>query len=407
MESHAMKRQKLANYLQSQYKSGPMYNHALKLSATTVGGQREANATMTIQHSSDAMSKFQKVMINMERIGMNDSNKWVLKAEAQILRPEYVSSVDQLDQLKSSGANNNLVVSVQTEWGNLRDWQYINLHIRGEQAMKHQWRQIEKFESRINKFFKRRTTFLNKYEMIADYKVKPSIRSWGLRLYDALKAYNFWNTRTEPTYGPIQQGQGVIQTTFIIDPITQMHANISVKLPWEKAQIEAMELPTQLRPYPLVQTTEKSTHSAVQLLNRFAVSNQAECSADGRLIQTFDAVDYKAPIMDCYSVLAKDCSDKEPQFVVLVKLLKGEKPTGWKKVKFITPVQSIECQPNGSGRISCTVNGATIGEQESNENEYSTVEYNNGQMSDVTVYSRDVGVSVRFNGRKAWIKVRL
>jgi hypothetical protein len=132
-------------------------------------------------------------------------------------------------------------------------------------------------------------------------------------------------------------------------------------------------------------------------------------------VNTFDDVEYKAPISKCYSVLAKDCSNEEPRFVVLMKALDNQSRE--KKVKVITPEQSIECQPKNSGnynnkdeenrykpqKLQCKVNGHTVDEH-NNEIEDQTVEYNNNQKTDVTINVQ--GVSVRFNGVKAWIKVR-
>lgn len=408
MGSHSESHRNLISYVKNKYQSGSMYKHGLKVSVQTVGGQKEAKGVMEIQLSADSKFRFQKLEVDMEKRPIDDSEKWTLKANAQILRPESVSSVQQLSQLQSSDSNKNLVVLAKAEWGKPSDRQHINLRIRGEQAMKRQWRKIEQLESEINKFFKRRTNFLNKYDIIADYNIKPFIRNIVSYIYNAMKAQNYWNSKTESTVGQIQQGQGVIRSTLIINPITQRQANVSIRTPWEMVQIQAMELPIQLRPFPLVRSSEQSTHSAIQLINRFTTTKRAECSVDGRRVSTFDDVKYRAPLSKCYSLLAKDCSglDEEPKFAVLMKALDSKNPSGWKKIKLVTPIQSIVCQPKTSSsrnnvQISCKVNGESIGEQ--NEMEESDVEYNNDQKSDVTIHSDDV--SVRFNGEKAWIKM--
>lgn len=63
---------------------------------------------------------------------------------------------------------------------------------------------------------------------------------------------------------------------------------------------------------------------------------RAECSVDGKRVDTFDDVHYKAPIGKffafrfsnfsnvlgkCYSVLAKDCTNEQPQFAVMMKTI--------------------------------------------------------------------------------------
>jgi hypothetical protein len=70
----------------------------------------------------------------------------------------------------------------------------------------------------------------------------------------------------------------------------------------------------------------------------------------------------------------------------------------------ITPEQTVECQPKSgsSQQIQCKVNGQTVNDNE-DSNDDQTVQFNNRQKSDVTVHVS--GISVRFNGRKAWLKM--
>jgi hypothetical protein len=100
--------------------------------------------------------------------------------------------------------------------------------------------------------------------------------------------------------------------------------------------------------------------------------------------------------------VAKDCASSSGQanFVVLMKT-KQNGANAQKKVKVITQDQSIQCQPNVNGKISCEVNGQNVnsaGQEES-------VEFNNAQNTDVTIHCEQAGISVRFNGRKVWIKL--
>jgi len=135
---------------------------------------------------------------------------------------------------------------------------------------------------------------------------------------------------------------------------------------------------------------------------------------------------YKAPIGKCYSVLAKDCSDDKPRFVVLMKALNADGQD--KKVKVITPEQTIECQAVSSGskgkKLECKIDGQQVNENSdyndfnsenqdninNNGNGQRVVEYNNDDQTDVTINVE--GVSVRLGCwcsqckcQKAWIKI--
>jgi hypothetical protein len=427
MESHKERSQKLNKYLGNQYQSGQMYKHALKMSAQCVGGQSDCKAQMEIQSTCDSRFKYCKMNLNADRTPLNDESgsKWTLRAQAQILRPDTVNSANQLDELNQR--NRRFIARAECEWGqSSSEKQHLNVRIQAEQAMKKQWRKIEQYQSRRygNKAdIMRRINFLNKFDLSADYKLKPSTQDVFRRVFEIIKADNFFNTRSVQLNNNGQQKEGHVRATVVIDPISQRHCNATVQTPSQTVRIESIELPMQCRPFALIRSSvsDKPTHSVQQLFSRWAVGGRAECTADGRRVNTFDNVEYKAPIGKCFSVLAKDCSSDEPQFVVMMKALgknggnqgKKDQKEQLKKIKVITPEQTVECQPkdksSSKSKLSCKVNGREQenlwngNDQEYNEEGRSTVEYNNDKQTDVTINVR--GVSVRFNGRKAWIKI--
>jgi hypothetical protein len=415
MEGHSQRSQRLNSYLNGQYKAGQMYRHALKMTAQTVGGEKESKAQMEIQSSCDAKFRFCKVNVQAERTPLeNENNKWTLKAQAQILSPESVPSVEQLDQQQESNSNQKFLAQAECQWG-ANNKQHVNVRIEGEQAKKAQWRKIEEQEQRRNKDYKRQTSFLNKFEVDAEYTLQPATQNMFSRAFETLKVNNYWNTQVQLNNKDNQrsQQQGQMKAIVVIDPITQRHANLTVHTPSQAVRIESMELYGQFRPFPLIRPTDRSTHSVQQLFSRWTVGMRAECTADGRRVNTFDNVDYNAPIGKCYSVLAKDCSDAEPRFAVLMKAMDNynqkseKKEQQQKKVKVITPEQLIECQPasrdSNTQKMQCRVNGQPANQPHNNDAEDQTIVYNNEQKSDVTINVE--GVSVRFNGKKAWIKV--
>lgn len=70
------------------------------------------------------------------------------------------------------------------------------------------------------------------------------------------------------------------------------------------------------------------------------------------------------------------------------------------KLKVIGQQQQITCQKQQkNGRIVCKENGTPVNREADSD----AVHFNNAQQTDVTVHLG--GISVRFNGRKAWLKV--
>jgi hypothetical protein len=424
VEEHNQRREKLNNFL-GQYKPQQVYKHQLKASVETVGGRKQCKAQMEVKGQCDSQFKFCKAQVDIQRspIYANEQGPWTLKSNIQIVTPESVSSVQQLGQLAQK--HKQFVCMAETQWGSESSGpkQHINLRIQGESAKNSQWRQIEENESQLNKYYKKRTAFLNKFDAIIDYKLKPEMQNCASRCFEALKAYNFWNTQSQLLSQQQSGRDGQVHATLVIDPITQQHANLSVKTPTQAVRIQSVQLLTKLRPFPLVrQNPQKSTHSFSQLFSGLKTSGRAECKVDGQRVNTFDDVIYKAPISKCYSVLAKDCSSDEPQFAVLMKCQQSSSSQGCssqqgKKLQVLTQQQVIECQPKQNQqqqqqqKLQCKINGqivqeigngAMVSSSESNYNENS-VEYDNEEQTSVTI--NVAGVWVRFNGKKAVIKI--
>jgi len=74
---------------------------------------------------------------------------------------------------------------------------------------------------------------------------------------------------------------------MVIDPITQKHANISVKTPSQLVRLQQIQLPTQLRPFPLVRQNAQSIRSIGQFIGRQELMSRAECTVDGNRVNTF------------------------------------------------------------------------------------------------------------------------
>lgn len=77
--------------------------------------------------------------------------------------------------------------------------------------------------------------------------------------------------------------------SLVIDPITQKHANASIKTPGQVVRLQQFQLPIQSRPFPLVRRQQQSIHSVGQFFQRIQADRRAECTVDGQSVNTFGA----------------------------------------------------------------------------------------------------------------------
>lgn len=180
-----------------------------------------------------------------------------------------------------------------------------------------------------NNLQQRLKLLINKFDVVADYKLLPATRNVFQRLFDVVNTYYFWNTETRVE----QSGRDEqIFANFMIDySTTQRRFNATIRTPSLTAHIVNGQTPIRLPLISLVRASQKPVHSVRQLFTRLTNENRAQCQISGNHIQTFDGVFYNAPATQCYSVLAKDCKNVEqPHFAVLMKSLDKN---GQQKVK--------------------------------------------------------------------------
>jgi hypothetical protein len=223
---------------------------------------------------------------------------------------------------------------------------------------------------------------------------------------------------------------GTISAQAVIDPVTQKHANVTVRSASQQTAIRQLELYNMYqRPFPLVYSLNqrrsafspvRQIHSIQQFLREQfdqSVGTRAECRLDthSQLMQTFDGVQANVPIGYCWTVLAKDCGSQQlPQFAVLIKAIPG---TEQKKLKVIAPDMGIlTIEPRSDGeqgklQISLSDNKQQTFTSEMDPNQIPDgLEFaHNGKGSfreTVVVECAEGALQVRFNGQTASIQLR-
>lgn len=394
---------RLTSYLDD-YEPRKMYKHQARVQLKTVMDRDSVHkfGEMSVEAACDERVKYCQGKLEIRRSPFMDEERgeWKFTAEAKTLYPEYVSDVDDLS--RQDKKNMKFVAQIDAEWGteNADKKQQIDLRINGEQFKPKQWiqkisgiqRSTQDYES-LEEQMKLKIAFLNKYDFVADYRLSPYTQNLFSRVFGGLKYWDFWSTSVQAQ----RNRDGVVSGTVMIDPITHEHVNMTVKTPSECVTIDSVKLPMKFKPFQLVRGSEGSSrsNSFMDVVRSYSSQNRPECKVDGKRVETFDDVTYKAPLTKCYSVLAKDCSSQTPRFTVLMKKLgSGED----KKLKLISGKQIIEVQPDKNGKLIVKVDGDEVTDTQE------LLDYGIDYTKEmVNIETRDV--NVRFSGRKIWIKL--
>jgi len=116
-------------------------------------------------------------------------------------------------------------------------------------------------------------------------------------------------------------------------------------------KFESIGVPFFIRLSPVVESRSSSQQTShlntmADLIQTLSAQGRAECRVDGQRVTTFDEVHYRTPFSNCYTVLAKDCSEEggatSPAFIVLIK----ENVAGGKKMKLVTRHETVEAERN-------------------------------------------------------------
>jgi hypothetical protein len=371
-------RQNSLSTYSKQYQNKDSYKHELRVEAIAHCGAKTHKVSAELKGACDARLKHCKLFIDAERSPLSSENTpWTLKAKLQTVAPE-VSGQDE----EMSNKQSRMLVQLDSEWGSEKR-NKMNVRLQGEPTRKTYWKSDSQ-----NKWAR----FLNKYDMVAEYKLQSNLKHQVNRLFELMKARLFWQLSVQDSRS---NEEGIVRATMVIDPITRRHANISIQTPTERLRAQSIELPARITPYSFSRrpSNVRNVGHLIQSVTNFG---GAECKANQRRVKTFDGVSYKAPMSDCWSVLAKDCSRAEPRFVVLMK--KAEEEI---KVKIMTQksvIELIKSSNTQQQQITIKINNKVVKDEEQLSEQGIESNYN-------TVYVRTSGVNVVFDGEEAKVKV--
>jgi len=326
-----------------------------------------------------------------------------------------VNSLETLKQQEHREFNAEL----EAEWGS--DKKYIvNLRLQGEQSrrarqlLEEMTNKREQYSDEYQKYDKydkyellERAAYLDQYKLETEYTtpMSPVVANVTYKLYNMLKAYQWQNSDIKLLGGDYKQQQSNekrrLSAVWTIDPESHQYLNLTVMSPIERVSFVDIALPMPFVPLLNIgRGSSKSVHSFSQLLKRGETGMSGSCSIDGKRVETFDDVEYKAKMSTCYVVLAKDCTDESnPSFAVQMK--KTEKSGEEKTIKIITQEKEIVIEmKKNEQKMKVTINGEHIREEQRLREEFGIEKKEDGYKVDV----EEAGIKVFFDGYSAQIK---
>uniref|UniRef100_A0A1I7WHR8 VWFD domain-containing protein n=1 Tax=Heterorhabditis bacteriophora TaxID=37862 RepID=A0A1I7WHR8_HETBA len=277
------------------------YNHRMTLKLEAIGSEIERYAQMELRTSCNRDIQYCKLVVDVRRSPLDNENReWTFNSALQLVLPETPRTIKELKNQKhrevqglvgtkwGGEEKNEMIVKMQVEQNNeQKKWlQHAEKELRG----------IPAYELLI------KAARLNQIKAVVEYKLTPSTRTSVQRIFDIIKGYTFWYSQIEK----VSNKKHHIFAQLTIDPISRRFLNMIVETPEERLVVQNLRIPRIILP------------SIARKALRESISEKAVCDVKSTKISTFDNLLYRAPITNCYSVIAKDCSE-EPQFAVLVK----------------------------------------------------------------------------------------
>jgi len=399
-----------------EYSTDKAYKHRVHMALETSSKQKHAELELVAV--CDPQMRFCKLEATAKRPAMlnGESRPWTLRAKGQTLYPQLPNSLENLKQQEHREFNAEL----EAEWGS--DQKYIvNMRVQGEQSRRarqlleemtnrrDQSSQEERF-NKNNKYDKyellEKAAYLDQYKLETEYTtpMSPVVANVTYKLYNLLKAYQWQNSDIKFLAGEYKQqqsgGKRRLSAIWTIDPESRQYLNLTISSPMERVSFVDIALPMPFVPLVNIGRGSSSVHSFSQLIKRGQSGMSGSCNVDGKRVETFDDVEYKAKMTNCYAVLAKDCSDEsQGSFAVLMK--KTEKSGEEKTIKIVSQQKEVEIEmKKGEQKMKVKINGEHIREESRLSEEFGIEKHEDGYKIDI----EEAGIKVFFDGYWAQIK---
>jgi hypothetical protein len=399
------------------YESDKAYEATIKTELYTQGSSQERKAEMETRISFSPNLRVLKAQneIQVSPIPQLTQQKVKLCSSGSIQYPQAPQSFSEL-------RGKSVVAQLKSTWGqgSCQEENKVEIKMAAKHTQKQQqeldqepeyraYSNQEECESRpercspveLEQAMKRAQELLE-YTMEAKYNnVHPALKNATAKLFRSLKALYYWNTN-EINFD-VQNPRNTIRAQLTIDSRTRQFFNLTVKTPVENVTMTDVKLPVALY-YPVsIRRSQSEIESSADLLENAIQGALPECRISSQRLQTFDRVSVRAPLSDCWTLLAKDCdSESEPTHAVLIK--KIAQNSEQKAIKILSPEHTIVITPESASydSLSVKVNGQKVSQEELPRNQHVQIK-KDGQQIRVTLPK--AGIRVHFDGYSAKVQM--
>ncbi|VDK58799.1 unnamed protein product, partial [Cylicostephanus goldi] len=280
------------------------YKHRLHLRVENVDTMRHYGEVEMVTICDEEL-RYCKLNVEGKRTPMlhDERNEWRFNTKIQFLLPHMPKTLKELKEQ----VHREIQGLVEMKWGE-DQWNELKMKIQLEQD-KHQRRWLkllEKEHKGLNAYeLLLKAARLNQLKTVVEYKLTPFYEHLFERVYNFLRGYTFWNCRVTK----VTSERNRLFFKLNVDPVSRNLINFVLKTPYEQMELYDFYVPRLYLPSIARRTLRDIRDEMVK---------ERVCEVKSTKVRTFDDVVFRAPLTNCYHVIAKDCTE-EQRFAVLVK----------------------------------------------------------------------------------------
>ncbi|KJH41555.1 lipoprotein amino terminal region [Dictyocaulus viviparus] len=280
------------------------YKHRMNIRVEAVDSNIERYGNIELVSVCDEKLHYCKMTVEAKcSLSGDEQRDWRLKTIMQIFMPKIPNTLMEL----KNQVHREIQGQIQSSWG-VDEKNEVNIKFQMEQSKEQkQWMKVadKDFKGLTAYDILHQASLLNQLKVVVDYKVTPFVKNFIQRIYQYWKAYTFWYDKVTMHNG--EQGKVFLKLT--VDPISRSLLNALLETSNERLEMKDINIPQIYLP----SIAKRSLRDFRDDLIKGQI-----CEIKNNKIRTFDNLIFRAPITNCYSVIAKDCSE-EPRFAVLLK----------------------------------------------------------------------------------------
>ncbi|VDM65885.1 unnamed protein product [Strongylus vulgaris] len=324
-----VRRNELTTYLRN-FQIEKAYRHRLFCKLETVGQREKHEVKMELKAVCDNKYRFCRTNLYLHRTPFEkETHPWELRLDAQTVYPQIPRTIEELKRM----FNREFHGIIDVVWGNeRRNTAFIRL--QGEQTPEQKmW--MEKFERKENMLTEmeklRIASDRNLYKVMVRYELTPETEHYMHKLAMLCETWNMWNTE----YKMVRNEDKVLRMQLEIEPLNRRTFDLFIETPEKRIVKRNLMLPFTLPTLNIHDMHLLENVDVRDVVRHVVKHNRAECVVKSKEVNTFDNLRLRTPLTTCYTILAKDCHNEEPRFVVMMKKIMKDREE--KAVKIVTP----------------------------------------------------------------------